>query len=102
MKKIALFVAAVAVASQAQAWGDREQGILAGIAGTVIIQHIMESNRERRAPQPDIRPEVQVSPPLVLNRPAPVYTNRPLHCTSRPVLWDQYTGNPIRYETFCQ
>jgi hypothetical protein len=38
----------------------------------------------------------------VISRPAPVYTDRPLNCVSRPVLWDQYTGRPIRYETHCQ
>lgn len=103
MKKIALFFAAAVVASQAQAWGDREQGILAGIASTLIVQHIAESNRRADTrPMPEVRQEVPVHAPVVVSRPGAVYSDRPLRCVSRPVLWDQFTGNPIRYETFCQ
>lgn len=112
MKKLIVAATVVLASMHAHAWGDREQGILAGIAGTVILQHIYEANKERQAeaaPEPQRRPvyrdrHVHEYPqaPVVISRPAPVYTDRPLNCVSRPVLWDQYTGRPIRYETHCQ
>jgi hypothetical protein len=34
----------IAAATQAQAWGDREQGILLGIAGTLITQQLVQNS----------------------------------------------------------
>ena len=35
----------------ALAWGDREQGIVTGIAGTLLYQHIQRDMRERQQPR---------------------------------------------------
>ena len=55
MKKI-LAVAAVLLATitNAQAWGPREQGILAGIAGTLIYQHIQQGHAQTYPQQPPV------------------------------------------------
>ena len=46
MKKF-LAVALMIVATQAHAWGEREQGILAGVFGTILLQNIAKNNQER-------------------------------------------------------
>lgn len=57
MKKIVLALALVA-STPAFAWGEREQGALAGIVGTILFQNMT-------------RPHV-VQPPVVIHQP-PVY-----------------------------
>ena len=71
MKKI--FVALMIVAgfsTQAHAWGDREQGALAGIAGTLIMQQIFRG--QGVAVQPAGYPPVQVG-----GYPQPQYPQQP-------------------------
>jgi hypothetical protein len=47
MKQFILAIALTATASTpALAWGDREQGILTGIIGTIIIQDIVSGNSQ--------------------------------------------------------
>jgi hypothetical protein len=64
----ALVLSALA-SSPALAWGEREQGILAGAAGALIIQKIFENDRQAQVvPQPQIvvppqQPQVIVVPP---------------------------------------
>ncbi|WP_309663659.1 peptidoglycan-binding domain-containing protein [Tabrizicola sp.] len=63
----ALSIAAVP-AAPALAWGEKEQGFVAGVATAVIIDEILKQNRRARAPQ---------------YVPAPVYVEpRPTHTTS--------------------
>ena len=50
---VAAFTAALP-ANPALAWGDREQGFVAGVATTVIINEIIKSERDRRAAAPDV------------------------------------------------
>lgn len=60
MKKI--FVALMIVAgfsTQAHAWGDREQGALAGIAATLILQEITRNSAQQ---------QVQTMPPVISHR----------------------------------
>ena len=59
MKKL-IAIAMVMVASSAHAWGDREQGIVTGIAGTLLYQHITQP-----------RPQYVQQPPVVIGQPAP-------------------------------
>lgn len=65
MNKTAAILATVCAltATSAHAWGSREQGILTGIAGTLILQQIYK-------PQPQSQP---TPPPVVHHYPAPVY-----------------------------
>jgi hypothetical protein len=70
MKKTITLVAAgltLAFATSAHAWGPREQGALAGIAGTLIFQHITQ-------------PHVQAAPV----QPAPVYVEPPRYVYPAP------------------
>ncbi len=56
----ALSIAAVP-AAPAQAWGDKEQGFVAGVAAAVIIDEILKQNRKARATPPAPAP-VYVAP----------------------------------------
>lgn len=48
MKKfIVAFALFAGVSSSAFAWGDREQGMLTGIAGTLLVQHFMDDYNNR-------------------------------------------------------
>ena len=60
MKKLFVTVALMA-STAAFAWGPREQGIVTGVAGTLLYQHITGN-------QPQYNP-----PPAVYYPPAPVY-----------------------------
>ena len=42
------FALIAGVSSSAFAWGDREQGVLVGITGTLITQHVMDEYRDTR------------------------------------------------------
>jgi len=68
MKKILATAAVIgAMASTpAMAWGEREQGILTGIVGTIILQDIY-GNRHHG--------HVQQQPQVIVQQPAPVYQN---------------------------
>jgi hypothetical protein len=63
MNKTIALIAAACIATPALAWGDREQGALAGIAATLIFQHIQ---RDAQAQQPVI-----VQQPQIIYAPAP-------------------------------
>lgn len=47
MKKLLVVALAVLVSSNAMAWGDREQGVVIGIFGTLIGQELLENHRHR-------------------------------------------------------
>lgn len=71
---IATVVAALAPATSS-AWGPREQGALAGIAGTLLFQHITQPPPPPVYAPPPVyyqAPPVYVTPPPQY-RPAPVY-----------------------------
>jgi hypothetical protein len=91
MKKLIPIVMMVA-ASQAHAWGDREQGIVTGIAGTLLFQHVM---------QPRTQP-VQAQPPIIIGQPAPpVVIAQPAPPTARVYNLPRqglYSGRPVYEE----
>ena len=67
MKRTLALITAACLATPAFAWGDREQGALAGIAATLIFQHIQRDAQTAPAPvvfqqQPQIiyQPQPQV------------------------------------------
>ena len=67
LSMIALVGGMTMFAGQAHAWGDREQGILTGIIGTLIIQDINRGHSQPRYPQQQ--------PQVIYQQPAPVYNN---------------------------
>lgn len=67
MKTAIALIAAALTATSAHAWGDREQGILAGVVGTLILQHIHRDHQQR---QPQV--VVQDQPVVVYRQPQPV------------------------------
>ena len=80
MKKALVALIAVAAIGSAHAWGPREQGALAGIAGTLFFQQI---NQPRVVAQPPVTvgypgmgyPQPQMGYPQVEMRMPPVYSN---------------------------
>lgn len=69
MKTVIALIATALTVTSAQAWGDREQGALVGIVGTLLFQHV---HREHQRPQP-AQPQVIIrDTPLRGFPPAPV------------------------------
>ena len=60
-KPLLISVVLLVSSSHALAWGDREQGILQGLAGAWIIGRMLQNN------------EVQSQPPIVVQPQPPVY-----------------------------
>jgi hypothetical protein len=64
---VAVFLSTV---TSAHAWGAREQGILAGIAGTLIYQHIQQGHPHvGHYPQPVYVPQQQPQVIIIQQRP---------------------------------
>jgi hypothetical protein len=84
-KAIVAGLIAVAAVGQAHAWGPREQGALAGIAGTLFYQQI---TRPQVYSQPPVQvgypgqsyPQVQVQLPV----PRPYYGTPPVYSQQYP------------------
>jgi len=53
MKQV-IAIALMVIAGQAHAWGDREQGILAGVFGTILLQKIAQQNQQPVLGQPPV------------------------------------------------
>jgi len=70
IKLMTAAVAALLFTTSAQAWGDREQGALAGIVGTLIWQKLESQNQPPR-PQVITQP-VYVPPTVIYQYPQPV------------------------------
>jgi len=68
MKKILATAAVIAMTAttQAHAWGEREQGILTGVIGTIILQDIY-GNRNHGHHYPQQQPVIVQQPPVVHN-----------------------------------
>ena len=61
MKKIIVAAAlAATVSTPALAWGEKEQGIVAGIIGTLILQDIAQGGNGGYHPQPAPAPQPRV------------------------------------------
>ncbi len=72
MKTAIAFIAAALTASSAHAWGEREQGALAGIIGTIVLQQIYkDSERQDRREQPPVVIRER-GPVIVYRNPPPV------------------------------
>jgi len=86
MKQV-IAIALMVIAGQAHAWGDREQGILAGVFGTILLQKIAQQN------QP-----VHSQPPVTVGE-APVYSNPQVIVQQQPqiIVVPQYRYSQPRY-----
>lgn len=70
MKKfIVTVIAGLAFSSSAFAWGDREQGALAGIAGLWAFQQL------QRAGQPQV---IYQQPPVIVHQPQVIISQPPI------------------------
>lgn len=56
-KKLAVLAVAAVIAAPAMAWGDREQGALAGFIGALILQNHQQQNQSR--PPVIVQPRVE-------------------------------------------
>lgn len=56
MKKLFIGTIAIVLASSAHAWGDREQGILAGAAATMLWQKLDQQSQPQQPPVYVYRP----------------------------------------------
>lgn len=76
MKTAIALITAALTATSAQAWGDREQGILAGIVGTIVLQQIYKDGerpqREQQQPPVVIRDRTPPQPVIVYRQPPAV------------------------------
>lgn len=68
----AIAVALAITAAPAYAWGDREQGVLTGVAGLWVFQQLNKAGQQQ-PPQPQV-----VTPAPVYVVPQP-YTHRPMY-----------------------
>ena len=76
MKKALALITAACMATPAFAWGDREQGALAGIFGTLIYQHLQRDGFGRHPAPVVVQPPVVVQQPQVIYAPAPAVVYR--------------------------
>ena len=95
----AALLATIGFSNPALAWGEREQGALAGIVGTLLFQHIQRDGGHR---QPD--PVIVQQPPIIYQpQPQVIYAPppppRPV-CDHYPV-YDQY-GYQRSWRTVCR
>ena len=113
MKKIIVAVTAVLAmtfTAQAQAWGAREQGALAGIVGTLFFQAVAQNQGPvaqssgyppvqiggypQNYPQPQVH---QQQPQIILQAPPVVYQQAPMQrvCDTFPQLdvYGRFYGN---------
>lgn len=75
MKTAIALITAALTATSAQAWGEREQGALAGIVSTLIIQQIYKDSQERddrRSQPPIVIRDRQPQPVIVYRQPPAV------------------------------
>ena len=72
IKNLVMAIALV-VTAPAYAWGEREQGIVTGVAGTLLIQKLNQNQRVYQHPV-YVQPPVYYYPEVVY----PEYTYRPM------------------------
>jgi len=83
------------IMSSAQAWGEREQGVLQGLAGAWLLGRMLQNN-EPQQPPPVV---VQPPPPVYVYPSPPVYYRQP-QCYAVPY-YDHY-GRLAYYRQVCR
>lgn len=97
MKHLITAVFIALVTTQAHAWGEREQGVLQGLAGAWVLGRMLQPD-----PQPVPPPPMYYTPPHVYVPPSPpptVYYHRP-QCYHIPY-YDQF-GRVAYYRQICR
>ena len=99
--KIAAVIIAALISAPAFAWGDREQGALAGAAGVLLLQHL---NNSRQPPPPPPPAQYYAPPPAQYYEPSP---SREVHIYPRQRICRNHTiydhhGRSIGYERVCR
>ena len=84
MTRLLVLIAALFISAQSHAWGKREQGILTGIVGTVIVSELIDNHRHRNHRANDIRYQANQwgRQPYAITHGA-VYPARPHLCVFR-------------------
>jgi len=77
MNKTIALIAAACIATPARAWGDREQGALAGILGTLIFQNIQRDAQAQQPPVVTPQPQIIYAP---TPQPQVVIQNQSIVC----------------------
>ena len=85
MKKVLVALMTVATIGSAHAWGAREQGALAGIAGTLFIQQIAQ-------------PRVVAQPPVTVGFPGGVVQAMPGYGYPQPQI--EYRTPPVYSQAY--
>ena len=94
MKKLIIAATAVILSTSAMAWGDREQGALAGILGTILWQKIDQNGKPQGEP-------VVIEKEVIVERP--VYrVNRVKQCEELPIYDYDNQHKIIGYRRTCQ
>lgn len=97
MKNLTAALVLSLAATSAFAWGDREQGILAGAAGVLILNEIFKNNQQAQVihqPQVVQQPQVIYSPP-----PQVVVVPQPSQIVGCVVTVYDQNGRPVRSES---
>lgn len=89
MKKLITAATAVILSTSAMAWGDREQGVLTGILGTILWQKIDQNGKPQGEP-------VVIEKEVIVERP--VY--RVKQCEELPIYDNQH--KIVGYRRTCQ
>jgi hypothetical protein len=71
MKTAIALITAALTATSAQAWGEREQGALAGIVGTIVLQQIYKDSEQRQERPPVVIRDRQPPQPVIVYRQPP-------------------------------
>jgi hypothetical protein len=97
MKKLIIGLVAGMCMTYAHAWGDREQGALAGIIGTILWQKLDQQNQQPQPPAVIYRTPQHPHPVIIQETVVP----RVQQCTAwREIL--QHDGSVVRERTCYQ
>jgi hypothetical protein len=111
MRALILTLTLMLGATSAQAWGAREQGVLLGIAGTLLTQRIMQQPTQPQVtvggsvhtPGGTVYGQVQTQPqqqaPAVVYGAPRMYIPAPPRCQVVPVY--DYYGRYVAQQTLC-